>query len=304
MRAAGVLPQNVVTASPARARWERGGILIAARFALDVLGLPHRAHLVFSRRSAAHEASAHRVRRVHPRVWVRPSRSCSGRLVHVSRQGWRVREASKRDGIGALDDGGSGPMGVDRGKGLAAAGENNAFIRVAPRAWNALTQVVPVIPGRRYVLTAWMRTSGNVRDGYLGARTVPGNAIVAEKKFGPLEPYASRSVFFDAGDRTSVRVFIGYWALGQDSWIRIDHVSAREDSKSWLNRRSIAEHRARGAVQVPSRTGLRLSGDLAVGAAGVPDCWTGRGALGPASGRHAVRKRGPGFSYFPLAEIT
>jgi hypothetical protein len=122
---------------------------------------------------------------------------------------------------------GSGGKGIDIGLGFAASGRNNAFIRTAgAHEWNAITQVVRVKPRTRYRVSANVRTSNNVRDGYFGARTVPGNQILKERRFAAMKSYTRLIFDVDSGDNDTLRIFIGYWAAGQDSWIQIDDVWA------------------------------------------------------------------------------
>jgi hypothetical protein len=118
---------------------------------------------------------------------------------------------------------GSGFKGIDVNKGLAASGKNNAFIRTAPHEWNAITQFINIDPSKEYGVSATIRTSDNVRDGYFGVRDWQGG-IIKEVKFGPLPQYTTLRFFFRAPRQTGVKVYVGYWALGEDSWIQIDDV--------------------------------------------------------------------------------
>jgi hypothetical protein len=126
---------------------------------------------------------------------------------------------------------GSGFKGVDINKGLAATGKNNAFIRSAPHEWNAITQFIDIDPSKEYGASAAIRTSGNVRDGYFGIRNEVG-AIIKEVKFGPLPRYKTLTFFFRAPRQSVVKLYIGYWPPGEDSWIQIDDVVVGAAKKS------------------------------------------------------------------------
>ena len=119
---------------------------------------------------------------------------------------------------------GSGFKGIDIGKRLSSSGKNNAFIRTSFHDWNAITQFFHTTPLQKYRVEADLRTSGNMRDGYFGVRDEVGR-VIKEVKFGPLPQYARlRFDFAGLPRQTGVRLFIGYWAPGEDSWIQIDNV--------------------------------------------------------------------------------
>lgn len=120
---------------------------------------------------------------------------------------------------------GNGFKGIDLNKGLAHSGKNNAFIRTTAKEWNAITQFVLTKPLVNYGAEAFLRTSGNVHDGYFGIRDEVGR-VITEVKFGPLPAYTKVQFAFKGLPRqTGVKVFIGYWAQGQDSWLQIDGVN-------------------------------------------------------------------------------
>jgi hypothetical protein len=116
-----------------------------------------------------------------------------------------------------------GRAGIDIGRGLAHAGRTNAWAR-ANTGWNAIRQPVRLIAGVTYTLRAWVRTSGNVRDGYFGFRNAA-QRPVAEVKFGPLPAYSELRVTFRPGVTGAYNVFSGFWAPSQDAWIQVDDVS-------------------------------------------------------------------------------
>ncbi|HEU0079929.1 MAG TPA: hypothetical protein VFQ76_19945, partial [Longimicrobiaceae bacterium] len=83
---------------------------------------------------------------------------------------------------------------IERGLGNSRAGENNALLRNTT-GWNAIRQRVQLTGGRLYTLRAFVRTTGNVRDGYFGFRDAA-QRPVQEIKFGPLSGYRELRVAF------------------------------------------------------------------------------------------------------------
>ena len=115
-----------------------------------------------------------------------------------------------------------GRAGIDIRKGYSQRGFNNAWARNTA-GWNAIRQTVRLSAGKLYTLKAHVRTSANVRDGYFGFRNWY-QRPVAEIKFGPLSSYRELQVRFRPASTTSYRIFAGFWAPNQDSWIQIDNV--------------------------------------------------------------------------------
>jgi hypothetical protein len=89
---------------------------------------------------------------------------------------------------------GEGRAGIDIKKGYARTGENNAWAR-NNRGWNALRQRIPLDPNKVYTIEAYVRTSGNVTDGYFGVRDATQKPY-QEVKFGSLPNYTKLSVTF------------------------------------------------------------------------------------------------------------
>ena len=115
-----------------------------------------------------------------------------------------------------------GQAQVELGTGNARAGNNNALLRNT-RDWNAIRSRVQLTAGARYTLRGFVRTSDNVRDGYFGFRDAA-QRPVAETKFGPLPRYRELRVVFRPGATGTYNLFAGFWAPGQDAWIRVDDV--------------------------------------------------------------------------------
>jgi hypothetical protein len=120
---------------------------------------------------------------------------------------------------------GPDPKGINRGKGLSHSGSNNAWIRTNSRNWNAIDQVVRISHTRKYRLTAWIRSYGVPGTGYFGVRDLGSNKPIAETSFGSSATYHKLTVVFDSAAYSSVRIFVGYWAPGSDSWIQIDDIA-------------------------------------------------------------------------------
>jgi S-formylglutathione hydrolase FrmB len=116
-----------------------------------------------------------------------------------------------------------GQCGADHGAGLARSGVGNGWVRHSS-GWNDLHQTIAVAPNRTYRVTAWVRTSANNADGYLGLRTL-GGQVVGERPFGRHDGYTQLTVDVATGSNTSLVLFAGLWANG-DTWFQIDDVSA------------------------------------------------------------------------------
>lgn len=114
-----------------------------------------------------------------------------------------------------------GTTGIDR-NGLSRSGAANAWLR-STSGYNDVYQTVAVQPGSRYRLVAWVRTSANPPNGYVGARQTDGT-VITERRFGALPGYTQLTVDFDTGSRSLVDVFVGFWADG-DTWAQVDDVS-------------------------------------------------------------------------------
>lgn len=109
---------------------------------------------------------------------------------------------------------------VERGAGSAHGGENNALLR-STTGWNAVRGRVQLAAGRTYHARAFLRTTGNVRDGYFGFRD-NAQRPVSEVKYGPLHGYRELRVSFRPTASGYYYVFAGFWAPGQDAWVRVD----------------------------------------------------------------------------------
>lgn len=101
-------------------------------------------------------------------------------------------------------------------------GDNNASAG-GRTGWNAIRQRVQLVAGAAYTLTAFVRTTGDVRDGYFGFRDAAQHPVV-ETKFGPYGRYTQLSVRFRPGVTGTYNVFIGFWAPTAQSRIQVDDV--------------------------------------------------------------------------------
>ena len=113
-----------------------------------------------------------------------------------------------------------GQAGIDINKGLSLSGRNNAWIRNS-KGWNGIRQSVKLTAGSTYTLTARVRTSGNLTDGYFGFRNAQ-QKPVAEIKFGAMASYKELKVVFRPQQSGTYYVFTGLWALNQDTWAQVD----------------------------------------------------------------------------------
>lgn len=115
----------------------------------------------------------------------------------------------------------AGQCGRDGG-GLARTGTGNGWARNSS-GWNDLHQTLAVAPDRTYRVTAWIRTSANNQNGYLGLRTTSGQ-VVGETRFANLGAYTQVTATASSGANTSLVVYAGLWATG-DTWLQLDDVT-------------------------------------------------------------------------------
>lgn len=127
----------------------------------------------------------------------------------------------------AWDFEGTANHGVDRGLGFAHTGRNNGWIRTSGTGWSALTQQVPVVPGRSYVFRGWMRSSPTLDDGRFGVRLGDhGSTVLAEQEFGATEQYVERTVTVTVPPGVDeLTVYTGFVAPGTDTYLQLDDTS-------------------------------------------------------------------------------
>ena len=122
---------------------------------------------------------------------------------------------------------GTAAHGVDRGLGFAHSGVSNGWIRTSGTGWSALTQRVPVTPGRTYTFGAWVRSSPSLSDGSFGVRLGGlGSTTLGAARFGATPDYTHQQVTITVPDGThAVTVYAGFVAPGTDTWIQLDDVT-------------------------------------------------------------------------------
>ncbi len=117
-----------------------------------------------------------------------------------------------------------GNGGIDRNIGTARTGLNNGYVRWNS-GWNAIKQEVFVEPNTNYTLSAWLKTSTNLNDGYFGARLINGGLILSETHLTTaLAIYTKKTVTFNSGNNHSIEVYAGTWATA-DTWLQMDDFS-------------------------------------------------------------------------------
>jgi len=146
--------------------------------------------------------------------------------------------------------GGNGAIGADHSLSYARSGCNNAYLR-ATSGFQNIYQDIAVTPNRNYRLTGWVKTSPAFRDGYFGVRPTNDAAPFAEVRYGrsvgtPADIYRQLTVDFNAGARTSVRVFVGMFGPGSDAFAQIDDLAVNLSSKRYRSglrrgRRTVAQ---------------------------------------------------------------
>lgn len=120
----------------------------------------------------------------------------------------------------------AGGAGFDYGKGLAFDGKGNGWIR-GSSGWNALNLFHLVKPNTEYQVSALLRLSPGLTDGYFSvreARELVGNGrILNEVKLVGPSPYNTFSFKFATGNVDRVLFYIGLWGVGRDVWIQVDN---------------------------------------------------------------------------------
>lgn len=121
---------------------------------------------------------------------------------------------------------GTAAHGIDAGLGFAHSGTNNGWIRTSGTGWSALTQQVPVTPGRTYTFAAWVRSSPSLTDGRFGVRVGPlGSTPLGEARFGATPDYTQQQVTVTVPAGTNaVTVYMGFVAPGTDTYIQVDDI--------------------------------------------------------------------------------
>jgi S-formylglutathione hydrolase FrmB len=116
----------------------------------------------------------------------------------------------------------TGQCGADHGAGVARTGTGNGWVRNTS-GWNDLHQTIGVQSNSTYSVSAWIRTSANNADGYMGLRT-PGGQVVGETRFLRLDGYTKVTATVNSGANSSLVVYAGLWANG-DTWAQVDDFS-------------------------------------------------------------------------------
>lgn len=111
--------------------------------------------------------------------------------------------------------------GVDVNAGKSHSGLNNGWIATSGTAWGALKQTVSVSANTSYRLTVWVRSSSNINNAWLGAKTTSGT-VLGEIRHGQAAGYTRYVVTFNSGSNTSVNLHVGLWGAGSGTWEQID----------------------------------------------------------------------------------
>src|SRR5699024_814538 len=114
--------------------------------------------------------------------------------------------------------------GKDEGLGFAFQGENNGYA-TGTLGRNEIRQTVNVLPHHTYQLSAWVRTSDNFSNGYIGARELNGTNV-KRQLLSPHTDYTKLVLEFDTNEHTTLEVYANVVAKkGIDTWLQIDDVS-------------------------------------------------------------------------------
>ncbi|MCG7417524.1 MULTISPECIES: choice-of-anchor Q domain-containing protein [Microbacterium] len=114
--------------------------------------------------------------------------------------------------------------GVDVNAGKAHSGLDNGWIATSGTGWGALRQTVAVSPNTTYRLIVWVRSSGNVNNAWVGAKTTT-ETVIGELRHGQAAVgYTRYVVSFNSGANTTIRLHAGLYGAGGGTWEQIDDV--------------------------------------------------------------------------------
>jgi hypothetical protein len=115
--------------------------------------------------------------------------------------------------------------GVDVAAGKAHTGADNGWVAsTTSTGWGAIKQTLAVTPNTDYRMTAWIRNSGNIGSGYVGAKTT-GGSVLGEVRFGKASSYTPYVINFNSGSNSTIVLHAGFWGPGSTAWAQIDDVT-------------------------------------------------------------------------------
>ncbi|MBI2571470.1 MAG: carbohydrate binding domain-containing protein [Candidatus Schekmanbacteria bacterium] len=119
--------------------------------------------------------------------------------------------------------------GIDRNKGLAHSGQNNAYITTegGNTDWNEIFQTITVEPNTTYVLKARVKTQSTFTNtGTIGITSDRySDTFLAQTTFGALSSYTEISLELNSGNRYSVAVKVGFNTPPSSTYLRLDDVT-------------------------------------------------------------------------------
>jgi hypothetical protein len=131
----------------------------------------------------------------------------------------------------------AGGAGLDYGKGLEHTGKGNGWVRNTS-GWNAINNWLNLQPNTRCTVSAWLRTSDTLTDGYMSVRDRslysdgrPGRILNEIKLVGAGTPnpehknYNLYTFHFNSGGGGKLLFYVGLWGKGKDAWIQVDDVT-------------------------------------------------------------------------------
>ncbi|MFF2522992.1 choice-of-anchor Q domain-containing protein [Streptomyces liangshanensis] len=119
--------------------------------------------------------------------------------------------------------------GVDVAQGKAHTGSDNAWITSAGQTdWGGVKQIVNVTAGATYRLTVWVKNSGNIDHGWLGAKTTTGT-VVNEISYGSSPAWTRYVLTVKPGTATQLSLYAGYYGpSGVSTWQTIDDITLQK----------------------------------------------------------------------------
>jgi hypothetical protein len=115
-----------------------------------------------------------------------------------------------------------GKAGIDVNRRQSYSGRNNAWAR-NNTGWNGISQSVRLYEGQTYTVKAYVRSSSNNDQGYIGFSDANLNMLV-QTRFRSLPAYQEIQAQFRPNETGTYNVFAHFWAPDQDASIKIDKV--------------------------------------------------------------------------------
>lgn len=123
---------------------------------------------------------------------------------------------------------GSHSWGVDQNASKSRSGLDNGWTATSGTGWGALRQTVTVDTNSTYRMTVWVRSSANLNEAYLGAKTTSGTVINEVRHGASSAAYRRFIVTFTTGSNSAVALHVGFYGAGSSTWQQVDDVALQK----------------------------------------------------------------------------